>query len=90
MNKTPPEQLSERQLFTEYVELLKQRETPTDAYGEVKLHERQARLLAEVGERLEALEAAKSLLGEGDLTDETNSEQSDRENLSAEPHQLSF
>lgn len=86
MNKTPPDQLSERQLFAEYVELLKQRETPTDAYGKVKLHERQARLLAEVGERLEMLEAAKSLLGETDLTDKTDDVQSDRENSPVEPH----
>lgn len=58
---TPPQQLSERELFTEYVELVEQNE-PTDGYSKTKLNERRASLLAEIGERLEALEAAKALL----------------------------
>lgn len=62
MTGIPPEQLPERELFAEYVELLKQREMPADSYEEVNLHKRQACLLAEIGERLETLEAAKSLL----------------------------
>lgn len=62
MTETPPEHLSERELFVEYVELLKQCETLADAYEEVNLDKRQAHLLTEIGERLEALEAAKSLL----------------------------
>ena len=57
-----PSQLAERELFTEYVEILKQHEEPVDVYEEVDLEERQARLLAEIGERLEELEAAKALL----------------------------
>jgi hypothetical protein len=58
---TAPEQLSERELFTEYIELLEQ-DTPADGYTKTKLAERRASLLAEIGERLEALEAAKALL----------------------------
>lgn len=61
MTETPPEQLTERELFAEYVELLNQRQANADTYQKVKLHERQARLLAEIGERLETLEAIKSL-----------------------------
>lgn len=58
----PPEQLSERELFTEFVEIL---DRPTDSskgYSEAQLRARRAALLAEIGERLEALEAARSLI----------------------------
>jgi hypothetical protein len=90
MSNTPPEQLSERELFTEYVELLKQREISGDAYEEVTLHKRQACLLAEIGERLEALEAAKALLHDTNEDDEMRQHQTDQERQFNDPHRLSF
>lgn len=90
MTEAPPEQLSERELFIEYVELLKQREQPADVYEEVTLHERQARLLAEIGERLEALEAAKAIIGDTTEDDNARREQTGRQGQSNDPHRLSF
>jgi hypothetical protein len=90
MRDTPPEQLSERELFTEYVELLKQREISGDAYEEVTLHKRQACLLAEIGERLEALEAAKALLEDTNTNNEPSQYQADGERQFSDPHRLSF
>ena len=81
MTQTPPEQLPERELFEEYVELLKQHETPADAYEEVNLHERQARLLAEIGERLEALEATKALLKTTNTKRENTQQRNQHEQL---------
>ena len=72
-----PDELSERELFTEYVQLIKQSDIPADGYEEVRLHERQARLLAEIGERLEALEAAKALIGEPNRVHEGEQHASD-------------
>jgi hypothetical protein len=62
ITETPPSQLSERRLFTEYVELLDAQAEPLDGYDAVRVRNRQTELLAEIGERLEALEAAKSLI----------------------------
>lgn len=78
MTETPPERLPERELFTEYVNLVEQDETPADPYEEVALQERQARLLAEIGERLEALEAAKALIGTPNPPEETGDSQFNR------------
>lgn len=78
-SSTVPEKLSERELFTEYIELLDQH-SPTDGYQKTKLDERRAALLAEIGERLEALEAAKALLYDESLennSDSTTTEQDD-------------
>lgn len=61
-----PEKLSERELFTEYIELLNQ-EPPDNGYQITKFNKRRAQLLAEIGERLEALEATKSLLKTTDI-----------------------
>ncbi|MFC4990384.1 MULTISPECIES: hypothetical protein [Saliphagus] len=58
---TPPEELSEGELFTEYVELL-ERNAPTDGYTKTKLKRRRISLLSEIGDRLEELEAVKALL----------------------------
>lgn len=58
---TAREKLSERELFAEYVELLEQ-DPPADGYQKTKFDERRTSLLAEIGDRLEALEAAKALL----------------------------
>ena len=60
--KTPPEELSERELFNQYVKLLDQHESPINGYGAIKRHKHQAKLLTEIGERLETLEATKSLI----------------------------
>ena len=54
---TPPEQLSERELFEESDE-------SREGYSKARLHARRADLLAEIGERLEALEAAKALISD--------------------------
>lgn len=59
---TPPEQLSERELFTEFVEILDRSTDSSKGYSEARLRARRAALLAEIGERLEALEAARSLI----------------------------
>lgn len=72
MTDTPPEQLSERELFREYVKSLKQHRISGDAYEEVNLHKRQACLLAEISERLEALEAAKALFEDTDMNNEVS------------------
>lgn len=64
ITETPPEQLSERELFTEFVELLDEPDGSREGYSEARLRARRADLLAEIGERLEALEAAKSLIGD--------------------------
>lgn len=58
---TPPEDLSERKLFTEYVELLEQ-DTPDSGYTKMKLKRRRIALLSEIGDRLEELEATKAIL----------------------------
>lgn len=79
MTETPPERLPERELFREYVDSLKQQEMPADPYEEVTLQERQARLLAEIGERLEALEAAKALIGPPNQLEETDDQQPNRQ-----------
>lgn len=76
ISDTAPEQLSERELFTEYVELLEQ-DSPADGYSKTKLDERRASLLTEIGERLEALEAAKALLYNNNI--ETNHDNMDVE-----------
>ena len=60
-SQTPPEDLSERQLFNEYIELLESSSDALDGYEEANIEKRQSALLAEVGERLETLEAIKSL-----------------------------
>lgn len=60
--ETPPEELSERQLFNEYMEINGESLESFDAYEEATLEERRSALLAEVGERLETLEAIKSLI----------------------------
>lgn len=73
---TAPEELPERELFTEYVELLEQ-DSPANGYQQTKLDERRASLLAEIGERLEALEAAKALLYNNNI--ETNHDNMDVE-----------
>jgi hypothetical protein len=90
MTDTPPEQLSERELFTEYVESLKQREISGDAYEEVNLHKRQACLLAEIGERLEALEAAKALLEDTNTNNEVSQHHADGGRQFSDPYRLSF
>ncbi|EMA41273.1 hypothetical protein [Halococcus hamelinensis] len=59
--ETPPERLSERELFTELVDLLDESDDP-EGYTEARFRARRAALLAEVGDRLETLEAVKSLL----------------------------
>lgn len=61
--ETPPEQLSERELFAEFVELLDEPDESREGYSEAHRRARRADLLAEIGDRLEALEAAKSLIG---------------------------
>lgn len=66
---TAPENLSEQELFTEYVEILDQ-DSSANGYSKTKLEKRRASLLAEIGERLEALEAAKALLYDDSI--ETN------------------
>lgn len=75
---TAPEQLSERELFTEYMRILEQ-ESAAGGYSKAKLDERRASLLAEIGERLEALEATKTILYDetDDSQDSTDSEQGD-------------
>lgn len=77
VSETPPEKLSERELFTEYVRLLKQHETQTNGYEEIRLYERQMRLLAEIGDRLEALEASKALLSNTGPNFESNQQSID-------------
>lgn len=59
---TSPDQLSERELFTEFVEILDEPDVPADGYDEARLRARRAELLAEIGERLETLEATRALI----------------------------
>jgi hypothetical protein len=87
MTQTPPEKLSERELFTEYVELLKQPETDISTYEEVKFDERQARLLAEIGERLETLEAVKSLVKTSQSNDEAHSQPHNHQEQPGDHHE---
>lgn len=61
---TPPEQLGERELFTEFVELIDEHDGPSGGYSTARRRARHANLLAEIGERLETLEAAKSIIGD--------------------------
>ncbi|EMA47864.1 hypothetical protein [Halococcus saccharolyticus] len=63
IRETPPEDLAERELFAEFVELLDESAESGAGYSEARLRARRADLLAEIGDRLEALEAAKSLIG---------------------------
>lgn len=58
----PPDQLTERELFTEFVEVLDRPDGVAEGYDEARLRARRADLLAEIGERLEALEAARALI----------------------------
>ncbi|WP_049903414.1 hypothetical protein [Halococcus agarilyticus] len=62
LTETPPEDLAERELFTEFVDLLDESEGSQEGYSEARIRARRADLLAEIGERLEALEAAKALI----------------------------
>ena len=89
MGDKSPSQLAERELFTEYVELLKRDEKPVNAYEEVDLQERQARLLAEIGDRLEELEAVKALLDTPSNMEQTDSQTEGSEGAS-NPYELSF
>ncbi|WP_227357421.1 hypothetical protein [Haladaptatus salinisoli] len=61
-NKNPPGELSERQLLNEFVELTRETSESLDGYEEAFRQKREAELLAEIGERLETLEAIKALL----------------------------
>ena len=83
---TAPEELPERELFTEYVELLEQ-DSAANGYQQTKLDERRASLLAEIGERLEALEAAKALLSDENVESNHDSTDTEQANDSME---LSF
>lgn len=61
---TRPEDLTERELFSAFVETLDRADEGLEGYDEARLRDRRTRLLAEIGERLEALEAAKALICE--------------------------
>lgn len=68
---SPPEDLSERELFTEYVDLLEQN-SPNNGHAETKFKRRRISLLSEIGDRLEELEAAKALLCDGSIEQNQN------------------
>ena len=62
ITETPPQQLSEGQLFDEYMELVNRSFESGDGYEEATIQKRKAVLLEEVSKRLETLEAMKSLI----------------------------
>ena len=86
----PPEQLSERELFSEYVELLQHREGTEDPYREVEFQKRQAQVLAEIGERLEALEAVKALICDSSSTPHRKDGGTSQQNLTTSSDSISF
>lgn len=59
---TAPEHLSERELFAEFIEISDRSSDSAGDYSKAHLRARRANLLAEIGERLETLEAIKALL----------------------------
>lgn len=67
----PPEDLSERELFTEYVDLLEQN-LPNNGHTKTEFKQRRISLLSEIGNRLEELEAAKALLCDGSIEQNQN------------------
>jgi hypothetical protein len=64
ITETTPEQLSERELFTKFVEISDKSADSKEGYSKAHLQARHANLLAEIGERLETLEAMKALLSD--------------------------
>ncbi|SIR83129.1 hypothetical protein SAMN05421858_4022 [Haladaptatus litoreus] len=60
----PPSRLTEQQLFAEYVELMDDFSRTLEGYDAVQYEKRRMELLAEIGERLETLEAVKALIGD--------------------------
>lgn len=69
--ETTPEQLSERELFAQFVEVSEMSADSKEGYSKAQFQARQANLLAEIGERLETLEAMKALLGDVESERET-------------------
>lgn len=61
-NNASPEELSERESFRKIIKTKRDLKSTTDLERRNALEERQAALLAEVGERLETLEAVKALV----------------------------
>lgn len=80
--KKPPKELSERKLFNEFIELTSETTQSLDGYETAILQKRQAELLAEIGERLETLEAIKALLDVD--TEYRNSDEISTENLASQ------
>lgn len=64
---TSPSRLPEHRLFAEYVELVDEPIDSLEGYEKARVRNRRAELLAEIGERLEALSAARALLCTEDL-----------------------